>query len=74
MAPAAAKALTGRSETKARNADEDFCEIIARELFATERFGARRRLHDAEGAADKLGAIANPAGDDRTRQGVDGAR
>ncbi len=71
MAPATAKALTFGSETKARNADEDFCEFFPRELFAIQRFGARRRLQDSQRAAAKLGAIANPAGDDCARRRLD---
>jgi len=66
VAPATAKALTFDSESNAGNAYDDESELGTIELFC-----GVRRLEDSESAAMKLGAIANPSGNDRARARVD---
>ena len=66
MAPAPAKALAFESEGNAGNAYDDLSEL--RTIQLVRRL---RRLEDSEGAAMKLGAIANPSRNDSARRHVD---
>jgi hypothetical protein len=64
VAPATAKALTFKSEGHAGNTYKDWSEALR-----LERVRRGRRLEDSVRAAMKLGAIANPPGNDRARRG-----
>jgi len=66
MTPATTQALPFESEGNAGDTDQNF-----RELLAVERFGRLRRLEDSVSAAAELGAIANPAGNDRAVGRID---
>ena len=66
VAPATAKALTFDSEGDAGNTYNDLLK-----LRCIERVRRIRRLEDSEGAAMKLGAIANASGNDRARRSID---
>jgi len=66
MTPATTQALPFESEGNPGDTDQNF-----RELLTIERFGRFGRREDSVGAAAKLGAIANPAGNDRARGRID---
>jgi len=66
MTPATTQALPFESEGDAGDTDQNFCELLA-----VERFGRLRRLEDSVSSAAKLGAIANPAGNDRAAGRID---
>ena len=65
VAPATAKALAFDSEGHAGNTYNDMSKALR-----FEHFGRGRRLENSVRAAMKLGAIANAAGNDRTRRSV----
>ncbi len=68
MTPATAQSLSFGSEGNAGNTDQNFRELFA---FAVERLQRIVRLEDSIGAADELGAIANPPRDYRASCSVD---
>ncbi len=62
VAPATTKALAFETESHAGNTYDDLFERCC-----LERVGQLRRLENSIGAGAKLGAIANPPGNDRAR-------